>query len=455
MQLGVTIQAQQAQKLTMTYEMQQSIKILEMDNLELHEYIRELAMENPAIELDLLDKGESLEKKKEEWLEKNARELENLEYSRGYTNDDTDLFAFEKLATRGVESTLAEYIIKQIDLEKNIENRNWVKRLAQSLDEDGYLRVEPQEYKQILGENCSQKDIEKAISTLQSFEPHGIGARNLEECLILQLTEEQKIERKIIENHLDCAAKRQYSKIARDLGCEKEQVEQAFKNIQSLNPKPGNGFHQLRHTSYAVPDVIVTNFENHYNVIPCDFIYPTVQVSKNILDLERKTINPETKEYLGEKIEQVKWVEKSIGNRTFTLVSVVESIVDNQQSFFRQGSEKLDVLKMSDIADSLGMHESTVSRAVRGKYLQCHQGIYPLRYFFVQGTDAEQQGEQISSQAINIKIEKIINEEDKSKPYSDQVIANILLEKGCKISRRTVAKYREELGFLNSSYRKE
>ncbi len=248
-------------------------------------------------------------------------------------------------------------------------------------------------------------------------------------------------------------AKKNYPGLARQLGVPEEEAEQAVRRIRKLNPKPGALYGRHTPPAYITPDVVVTNFGDRYNVMLCEFGYPEIRLSPSYLKMARETDDPEVSSYINNKVSQINWVIKCIENRNKTLLGVSKAIVKRQERFFRYGPQYLNILRMREIAEMVGMHESTVSRAVRDKYLQCAHGVYPLRYFFVKGIEGDG-GEGASSHEVKARIRQIIEQEDSQKPLSDQKIADQLSEEGMSISRRTVTKYREGLGIPRSGDRK-
>ena len=258
----------------------------------------------------------------------------------------------------------------------------------------------------------------------------------------------------IIGKHLEDIANNRLSAVAKDTGMTVLEVQEAADIIRTLEPKPGRQFASEMETKYIIPDVIVEKIEDDYVVIINESSTPHLTVSsyyRNLLGQAEK--DKQLADYLSERVNSANWLIRSIEQRKQTIFNVVSSVVKHQREFFDNGSKYLKTLTLKDIAEELGIHESTVSRSINGKYLQCPRGVYEIKYFFSAGV-SDQVGEGVSSNSIKEFMKEIIDGEDKHRPYSDQTIVKILEDKGFNISRRTVAKYRDELGILSSSKRK-
>ncbi|MCL2368210.1 MAG: RNA polymerase factor sigma-54 [Oscillospiraceae bacterium] len=436
------------QTLTMTQQMELSIRILEMDTLELSNYIQEFSLENPTVELDPETGAASpsiQREKKLEWLDAQGKhDREN----RGYYAPPEN--ALEKMAAAPDFETLAAHLHSQLT-SCGAELYPVVLRVIDALDADGYLRVSTAELAASAG--CELALVQAAVAHVQGLEPPGVGAGDLAECLLLQLATDDDLARRIVESHLSDLAADRLSKIAKQLEAPRGEVEAAAGRIRSLNPRPGSGFGQPEPTPYVTPDVIVTTFPDHYNVLPCDFAYPDLRLNQSYMALMRESGDKAVEAYIDKKVKQAQWVQKCIENRKKTLLSVAKAIVARQERFFFGEGRYLSVLRMSDIAAELEIHESTVSRAVKHKYLQCAHGTFALRYFFVQSTRASGL-DGASSHELKCKIREMIEGEDKRTPLSDQKIADALEADGMQISRRAVAKYRDELLIPKSAYRR-
>lgn len=446
MELGQQLNQSQKQSLKLTQQMEQSIKILQMDMGELWNYVEEMALENPAIDLDALQESrapEVVRQKKLEWLEQQARnDRQNMAYyDRGRE------YHLERTVAADDRQTLEQHLLAQISLKDKALERG-VAYLAGCLDKDGYLCAEVDQLAEEGG--YTPQLLKEALAELKKLDPPGVGAATLAECLLLQLPEEDSSARAIIEAHLEEMAKNKPDKVAKTLGLSRQEVAEDFERIRTLNPRPGSAFDHGEPSQYINPDVVVVGFEDHYMVLPCDFGFPTVAISTYARELMTQA-NGETGEYISKKVKEVESLCKSIAGRSETVLAVAKEIVRHQEDFFRLGPGYLDVLRMGDIAAATGLHESTISRAAKNKYLQCTHGIYPLRYFFVQEAGAGAGG--ASSDTVKHRIRALVEGENKQRPLSDQKIAEVLKGEGMAISRRTVAKYRDQMGIPGSSVR--
>jgi len=438
-----------SQTLAITQQMELSIRILEMDTLELTEYIQDFSLENPTVDLEAEVNAESVQlqrEKKLEWLDALSK---NDKQNRGYYDPSEN--PLEKMAAAPEFETLAEHLLHQLPFGKHDRMYQLAARLIGYLDEDGYLRAEAHELCKTCA--CTWEELNDAISCVQGMEPAGVGARDMVECLLLQLPVEDEIPRRIVRSHLDDLAGDRISKMAKALGVDPKEAREAAKRIRTLNPRPGSGFGHPDPTHYVTPNVVVTKFPDHYYVLPYEFSYPTLSLNQSYIDEMLQTGDPAVKDYIETKVKQAEWVQQCITNRTKTLLQVSKAIVARQEPFFFGNRPYLGVLCMSDIAGDLGLHESTISRAVKNKYLQCSHGTFPLKYFFVQGTRTSGGGG-ASSHELKGKIRELIDKEDKGSPLSDQQLADALEAEGLHISRRAVAKYRDELLIPKSTYRR-
>lgn len=440
----------QAQHQTLTPRMELSVRILQMDSLQLTEYIKDVMLENPVLEMEPpKENDEELALKKLQWLEdQSRRERENVGY---YDEDGDDENLLEKTVPDTAEETLTDHLLFQAGMWKG--DRTLIPALRQVIycvDGNGYLDATDEELCRESG--CTPEQAAQAIAVVQSFDPAGVGARTLSECLALQLAPEDTLAKSLVLECLEDIPKNSKRvAMAKKFGVSAEKLEQAIARIRTLNPKPGSVYGGCRAPQYIRPDVVVTSFEDRYHVMLCEFSYPEIRLSPSYLQMAKETDNKEVITYIGEKVNQINWIQKCIQSRNETLQAVAKAIVKRQEHFFRYGPRHLNILRMRDIAEMVELHESTVSRAVKDKYLQCSSGIYPLRYFFVKGVENEENS--TSSESVKWELERIISEEKHEKPYSDRQLADLLTAAGIEISRRTVAKYREELGIAKSTER--
>ena len=441
---------EQQQRQMLSQQMKLSVRILQMDNLQLADYLKELALENPVIELEPSgdtrpkDSREELFVRKLEWLDSQTKRVkENIGY---YGEDEVER---ENIAGVHDEISLTDHLLQQVELCDCAPRLLPVVRFViGNLDDNGYIMEDLEQLAVQFG--YSQTQLRQAIHVVQGLDPAGVGARSLSECLLLQLPEEQALARRLVSEHLQLVAQNQFAKLAKQTQAPVETIRDATNQIRRLNPKPGSVFRGNDTVQYIMPDVVVTSFEKQYNVMLCEFGYPDIQLSAGYLQMAKETDDREVISYIQGKVAQFNWVKKCIQSRNETLSRVAKAIVEKQERFFRYGPQHLGIMRMKDIAQMLNLHESTVSRAVRNKYLQCAHGVYPLRHFFVQGIEGPDGGQGHSAHSIKEKIRAMVAGEDPAKPLSDQKIAQLLAEDGIEISRRTVAKYREALNIAGS-----
>ncbi|WP_088104155.1 RNA polymerase factor sigma-54 [Halalkalibacter urbisdiaboli] len=423
----------QMTNLVMTKELQQAIHLLQFSTIELTSFIHEQALENPLIEL------------KEQ--------------------PPTDLFQFDRKRTRPTNdvSPLDYAVIEHTSLNKILTEqlrllslpKEWEKGIRyfiHSLDDHGYLTRGFEEICEELGAPLEQG--ERLLHILQTFEPAGVGARNLQECLLLQLRRLPKREalvEEIVSGYLTELAEKKWKDISKDLHISLSDIQEVYDKIQLLNPRPGLRYHD-EPAQFVKPDLSLVWKEGELVVIP-DQQLPLIQINRDYEYLLNQS-SDEVAQYVREKYQQVQWLMKSIHQRQHTILKVTEMIAQHQFDFFKSPKGTLKPLTLRQVAEEIDMHESTVSRATTNKYVYTPRGVFELKALFsssVQGED----GQSTSSQAIKEKLKQIVHVENKQKPLSDQKLVNILAEEhGMSVSRRAIAKYRDELGIPSSSKRK-
>lgn len=458
--MDLKLQVKQTQ--TLSQRMIQSAEILQMTSQELNTYINELALENPVIDIveppTAEEQRESIEQ--QEWLNSFNEENYYL-YQRQNNDDDYDFKSSWNINTDDGE-TLQDYLWSQLITENFTDQETEIiKFMLECLDNKGYLEESTETIASYFGTDT--EIVEDLLSDLQALDPSGVCARTLEECLKLQLERRDiltPVLESIIDNCLEMVAKNQIPAIARKLRLSPTETAGYCQIIKSLNPKPGVSFSSRDQLRYIIPDVTIVKFKDHFDILLNESMYPTIELNSYYRQMNQNPESSELKEYLGNKIRQAEWVKQCVTQRGKTLMQVSRAILEHQEEFFTFGPAHLNPLRLADIAQELDIHESTVSRAVSKKYLQCSWGVYPMNFFFsrsvaVQESSSSESGTQ-SVTAADIKrvLREIIEEENKKKPYSDRLLGEKLAERGISISRRTVAKYREEEGIADASGRK-
>ena len=459
--MDLKLQVKQTQ--TLSQRMIQSAEILQMTSQELNTYINELALENPVIDIveppTAEEQRESIEQ--QQWLNSFNEENYYL-YQRQNNDDDYDFKSSWNINTDDGE-TLQDYLWSQLITENFTDQETEIiKFMLECLDNKGYLEESTETIASYFGTDT--EIVEDLLSDLQALDPSGVCARTLEECLKLQLERRDiltPVLESIIDNCLEMVAKNQIPAIARKLRLSPTETAGYCQIIKSLNPKPGVSFSSRDQLRYIIPDVTIVKFKDHFDILLNESMYPTIELNSYYRQMNQNPESSELKEYLGNKIRQAEWVKQCVTQRGKTLMQVSRAILEHQEEFFTFGPAHLNPLRLADIAQELDIHESTVSRAVSKKYLQCSWGVYPMNFFFsrsvaVQESSSSESGTQ-SVTAADIKrvLREIIEEENKKKPYSDRLLGEKLAERGISISRRTVAKYREEEGIADASGRKE
>ena len=466
-----------SQRLILTPQLQQAMKLLQMPQLELSQALSLELVENPFLEesVDEIsiedmshEERESIER--EDVQEDTEASLEKLmsfqvdEYFEERGSDGRDLGYFnpgtvtpppyDQLFTR--EPDLYDHLLWQLRLSHESEEiRRVGETIIGNLDGNGYLRVSLEEITE--GAKTDVLTAEKALALIQSFDPPGVGARNLRECLLLQvysLNLTGSLVEKIITNNMGELEKKKYKQIAHQYKLPFEDIMAAIKVIEGLEPKPGRNFTGSS-TNYIVPDVYVTKGPDKYHILLNDEGIPRLRISGLYRKLIRQkdAFPTETKQFLVEKLRAAVGLLKSLDQRDRTIYRVTESILSLQKDFFDGGIEQIKPLTLKDIASILNLHESTVSRVTSNKFLSCPHGIFSFRFFFSNALHGD--AGDVSSTSVKNTIKKIVMEEDSVKPLSDQRIVGILKSKGVVVARRTVAKYREELGIPSQSQRKK
>ena len=460
------------QQLVMTPQLQMAIKLLQLSKLELVEMIQQEIETNPTLEDDhIISAEENSEKTESESLTTKEVSIEDkfdnyLDWhnyidefnSTGKMHfeseqrDATDLEAFTTNKT-----SLADHLRWQLLMtQPSPEDEEIGSQVIGNINKDGYLDISVEAI--IEAGNYSQDHVRQIVSLIQSFDPPGVCASNLKECLLLQtrfLAVENPIINDIICNHLKDLESKRYKIIAKTLKCDINSVVSAVEFIRTLDPKPGDKFNDDQ-LVYITPDVYVYKEGDDYLILMNDDDMPKLHINSYYKKAVRRgeKIADETKTYLKERLRSAEWLIKSIHHRRKTIYNVMESIIKFQRDFFDHGIAHLKPLVLRDVADDIEMHESTISRVTNNKYAYTPQGIFELKFFFNSSINCSNGGS-IASASVQDKIKKLIENENHKKPYSDKKLTEILETSDIHIARRTVAKYREMMGILPSSKRKQ
>lgn len=440
MRLEIGLIQKQTTTLVMTAELRQAITILQYSNFELLDFLKEEALENPLLELKE-DKRFDVERT----YQTNTPFVSDTDDEK-----DSPIDYFQQK-----EESLRAFLFTQLrDFSLSKRERMILTFLIDNIDDVGYLTITLREASDIL--NVQEDEVATAFERFRQFEPVGVGARSLQECLLWQLEQLEKrssLTEQIVKNDLVLFAEKKWAELAKKYDVSLGDIQASADLIHILNPKPGSAFSDET-TKYLIPDVIVEKNKDSYIVTVNDYMLPSIQLNRQYEYLLTQMDKDEAQKYMQEKYNKVLWLIRSIEQRRLTLQKLVEAIVEKQRPFLEQGLAQLKPMTLKDIAEHINVHESTVSRAVRQKIIQTPKGLFELKDLFtskVQSAD----GKGTSSTAVKHAIQQLIEAENKQKPLSDQKIADMLkVQEGITISRRTVAKYREELQIPSSAKRK-
>ena len=472
MEMKMNVNLKLGQKLVMTPMLQQAIKLLPLARLELAQLVRQEIIDNPVLE-EILDEDEidSLDEKKQDDSEENYDSYsealqdpkeQEIDWENYFQNNFDQGIPIEGLAekpsietTYKKETSLTDHLFWQLNLSVDSDSDKFIGScIIGNIQKDGYLCAELSEIAEI--SQTDEMNVERVLKIIQKFEPIGVGARSLSECLLIQaqeLPERNPLVETLIENYLHRLEDRFLPKIAIELKTDLNEVLGALNTIKEFCPKPGIAFNSET-VDYVAPDLVVIKTDEGYDVSLNDEGVPNIQINSFYKNLLNTTKEGQTKEYLEDKYRSALWLIKSIDQRRQTIYKVGKSIIKLQKSFLDHGLSYLQPMVLKDVAKDIEMHESTVSRITTNKYIDTPQGIFELKFFFHSGIKSYM-GSNLSSIRVKNMIKEVVAEEDSSSPYTDDQMVQVLMRKNAKIARRTITKYRKELNIPPASKRKK
>ncbi len=471
------LQLRLSQQLAMTPQLQQAIRLLQLSTLELQQELQQALESNPLLEqIDTHEEIDTRETQDSETLD-TADALEQKEmpeelpldaswdtiYTAGTPSGTSSDYIDDELPVYQGETTqtLQDYLMWQVELTPFSDtDRAIATSIVDAVDETGYLTVPLEDILESIGdEEIDIDEVEAVLKRIQRFDPVGVAAKDLRDCLLIQLSQFDKTTpwleeaRLIISDHLDLLANHDFRTLMRVTRLKEDVLKEAVNLIQSLDPRPGQSI-QTGEPEYVIPDVLVRKHNGHWTVELNSDSIPRLQINQHYASMCNNARNDGDSQFIRSNLQDAKWLIKSLESRNDTLLRVSRCIVEQQQAFFEQGEEYMKPMVLADIAQAVEMHESTISRVTTQKYLHSPRGIFELKYFFSSHVNTEGGGE-ASSTAIRALVKKLIAAENPAKPLSDSKLTSLLSEQGIMVARRTVAKYRESLSIPPSNQRKQ
>lgn len=459
MHIGYGLQLEQTQKLIMTPELRQAITVLQLSSLELGVYIEQQLQENPVLELteesdgsdqpdhnDINDQNSKAREYDIDWQEY-FQDSSDLGFSKLKRAPDQVDFTYENYLSQ--TPTLIEHLMFQLNISRSDQREKIIgEYLIGNIDNNGYLQTTVEEVSMHL--SVMLEKVERVLAVIQTFDPVGVGARNLEECLLIQVEHSGKKDsllQQVIRNHLEDLARGRIGRMAQVLGVTTYEVQRAADLIKTFDPKPGRNFRNPNDVRYIVPDVVLERVGGEYVILINDTLIPRIIINPTYRSVlkQDKYSDTKTRRFVESKLNAAAWLLRSIEQRRNTLYKVVRCLVTLQRDYLDKGVKYLKPLILKDVAEIVGIHESTVSRATSNKYIQTPQGVLEMKCFFSTGL-YNSAGSATSAECIKKIIQEIVSGEDVRTPCNDQKIADILKQRDINISRRTIAKYRDELG---------
>ena len=471
------LQLRLSQQLAMTPQLQQAIRLLQLSTLELQQELQQALESNPLLEqIDTHEEIDTRETQDSETLD-TADALEQKEmpeelpldaswdtiYTAGTPSGTSGDYIDDELPVYQGETTqtLQDYLMWQVELTPFSDtDRAIATSIVDAVDDTGYLTVPLEDILESMGdEEIDIDEVEAVLKRIQRFDPVGVAAKDLRDCLLIQLSQFDKTTpwleeaRLIISDHPDLLANHDFRTLMRVTRLKEDVLKEAVNLIQSLDPRPGQSI-QTGEPEYVIPDVLVRKHNGHWTVELNSDSIPRLQINQHYASMCNNARNDGDSQFIRSNLQDAKWLIKSLESRNDTLLRVSRCIVEQQQAFFEQGEEYMKPMVLADIAQAVEMHESTISRVTTQKYLHSPRGIFELKYFFSSHVNTEGGGE-ASSTAIRALVKKLIAAENPAKPLSDSKLTSLLSEQGIMVARRTVAKYRESLSIPPSNQRKQ
>ena len=481
---GLTMGIRMRQELKVNPRLYQAMDLLYMPLLDLQQHLKQELVNNPF--LDLVEPSE--DELKEEVEEKEDPEEEEVDWEEILLNgfdaggrraeyEEKEYFRPTPAATRDLwdhlfdQLTLMKLIPRQAligeEIIGNIDREGFLTcsfgQIVESVnnylaDPDNVLAREAEDADEEIDlDPVTMEEAEDMLAMIQGFDPTGIAARDLRETLLLQLRErgdEATLAFRIVRDHFDELVNHRWSELSKEHGISPQEVQAAADEISKLDPKPGLKYSDMS-DAYVIPDLVVEKIDGQYHVFHNDTSLPRLKLSRSYREVaqDRSKFQGETKSFISKKLNSAQWMIQAIEQRRQTMLKVMSFIVDRQRDFFEKGVEHLRPLTLREVAEHIDMHESTVSRVTNEKYVQTPRGVFPLKFFFSSGLSTDY-GEDVSARGVRAQIKKLVDEEDSKSPLTDQAIVDILKRDGVQIARRTVAKYRDQLGILSARMRK-
>ena len=462
MALRQQLAVSQKQEMRMNPRLYQAMDLLYLPLLELEQHLKQELTMNPFLEMNEVEEEE--EEFEQEEAEERVEEKEEIDWEEiildgfdsGYRGGSSyeDAEAYERVPETTID--LWDHLLQQLYQNNGYEDGDLRigEEIIGNINEDGFLTCSLADIAESLG--VSVEEVERVLERIQDFDPVGVAARELRECLLLQIADRMggdSLAYRVVEEHFDALSGHKYHDIGRAMGITALEVQDAADRIATLDPKPGRKYAEVT-PGYVTPDIVVEQIEGVYVVTLNDGNLPRLRISATYQDLARNgEFKGPAKEFVQNKLNSANWIIQAIAQRRQTMLKVMHVILDRQREFFEKGIRHLRPLTLKEVADEIGMHESTISRVTNEKFVQTPRGVFRLKFFFSSGLSTEE-GEDVSARGVKARIAEMIGEENPRYPLTDQQIVERLRDERVQIARRTVQKYRDQLGILSSRYRK-